>query len=71
MAEDAREPDGDEFARSGEELAGIAEWLGGAQTAGLDHAELEEQIAARAREVARLLLQEHLDLRAEREQRRG
>ena len=37
--------------------------------AGLDHAELEEQIAVRAREVARLLLQEHLDLRAAREQR--
>jgi hypothetical protein len=71
MAEDAREPDGDEFARSGEELAGITEWLGGAQAAGLDHAELEEQIASRTREVARLLLQEHLDLRAEREQRRG
>jgi hypothetical protein len=70
MAEYAREPDGDEFARSGEELAGITGWLGGAQAAGLDHAELEEQIAVRTREVARLLLQEHLDLRAERERRR-
>jgi hypothetical protein len=69
-----REPDGDGtggFARSGAELAGITEWLGGAQAAGLDHGELEEQIGLRAREVARLLLQEHLDLRAEREQRRG
>ena len=71
MAEYAREPDGDGFARSGEELAGITEWLGGAQAAGLDHAELEEQIAARTREVARLLLQALLDLRAERERRRG
>jgi hypothetical protein len=70
MAEYVREPDGEEFARSGEELAGITEWLGGAQAAGLDHAELEEQIASRTREVARLLLQEHLDLRAAREQRR-
>ncbi len=71
MAEDAREPGGGVFARSGEELAGITEWLGGVQAAGLDHGELEEQIAARTREVARLLLQEHLDLRAERERRRG
>src|SRR5579864_5046458 len=74
MAGYVREPDGDGtggFARSGAELAGITEWLGGAQAAGLDHGELEEQIGLRAREVARLLLQEHLDLRAEREQRRG
>jgi hypothetical protein len=71
MPEYAREPDGEGFARSGEELAGITGWLGGAQAAGLDHAELEEQIASRTREMARLLLQEHLDLRAAREQRRG
>ena len=70
MPEYAREPDGGGFARSGEQFAGIVGWLGGAQAAGLDHAALEEQVAARAREVARLLLQEHLDLRAERERRR-
>jgi hypothetical protein len=73
MAECERGPGGDEaggFARSGEEFAGIREWLAGAQAAGLDHAGLEEQIASRVREVQRLLLQEHLDLRAAREQRR-
>jgi hypothetical protein len=73
MPEYAPEPDGDRtggFARSVEELAGIKDWLGGAQAAELDHAGLEEQIALRIQEVERLLLQEHLDLRAEREQRR-
>jgi hypothetical protein len=72
MPEHVPEPGGDGtegFGRSGEEFAGITEWLGGAQAAELDHAGLEEQIAARTREVERLLLQEHLDLRAEREQR--
>ncbi|HEV2242874.1 MAG TPA: ISKra4 family transposase, partial [Streptosporangiaceae bacterium] len=70
MAEYVREPDGEEFAGSGEEFGEIKEWLGGAHAAELDHAGLEEQIALRIREVQRLLLQEHLDLRAAREQRR-
>jgi hypothetical protein len=72
MPEYGPEPGGDVtggFGRSGEEFAGIREWLGGADAAELDHAGLEEQIAARVREVQRLLLQEHLDLRAAREQR--
>jgi hypothetical protein len=35
------------------------------------HAELEEQAGARGRELTRLLYQDHLDLRAAREERRG
>src|SRR5262249_7609566 len=72
MSEEVSAPDGAAAggcARSGEECAGIREWLAGAQAAGLDHAGLEEEIASRVREVQRLLLQEHLDLRAAREQR--
>ena len=59
------------FARSREAFAGIEEWLEGPQAAGLEHAELEEQLAARGRELLRLQLQDHLDARAAGEQRRG
>jgi hypothetical protein len=54
------------FARSQEAFALIVGWLGGAEAAGLGHAGLEE---ARARELARLLQQDYLDLRAAQEQR--
>jgi hypothetical protein len=59
------------FARSREAFAGIEEWLEGPEAAGLEHAELEERLAARGRELLRLQLQDHLDARAAREQRRG
>jgi hypothetical protein len=42
--------------------------LSGQQTATLTHAELEELVAARGRELLRQLLQDHLDLRAAREE---
>jgi hypothetical protein len=58
------------FVCSREEFAGIERWLASPEAAGLEHAELEEQLAARGRELQRLQLQEHLDLRAAREQRR-
>jgi hypothetical protein len=58
------------FARSREAFADIEGWLDGPQAAGLEHGALEEQLEARGREVLRLLLQDHLDLRAAREQRR-
>jgi hypothetical protein len=61
---------GEEFACSGEVFGQIEEWLGSAEAAGLEHAELEEQLAARGRELQRRMLQDHLDLRAAREQRR-
>jgi hypothetical protein len=59
------------FARSREAFAGIEEWLEGPEAAGLEHAELEEQLAARGRALLRLQLQDHLDARAAGEQRRG
>ena len=58
------------FARSREAFAQAVEWLGGAQAAGLGHAALEERLEERGREMLRLLLQDHLDLRAVAEQRR-
>jgi hypothetical protein len=61
---------GEEFARSREAYAGIEEWLGGPEAVGLEHAELEEELAGRGRELQRRLLQDHLDARAAREQRR-
>jgi hypothetical protein len=64
------ERSGDEFARSGEVFAAIGGWLAGPEAAGLEHAELEEQLQARGRELLRRLLQDHLDARAAREQRR-
>jgi hypothetical protein len=45
-------------------------WLAGQEAAALTHAELEEQLGARGRELLRRLFQDHLDLRAAREQRR-
>ena len=57
------------FARSQEAFAQIEGWLDGPEAARLEHAALEEQLEARGREVLRLLLQDHLDLRAAREQR--
>ena len=49
------------FVRSREAFAHIEGWLEGAGAAGLEHAALEEELAARGREVQRLLLQDHLD----------
>ena len=59
------------FARSREAFAQAEGWLAGAGAAGLDHAALEEQLAARGREIQRLLLQDHLDARAAAEPRRA
>jgi hypothetical protein len=66
----APERGGDGFAGSREGFAQIEGWLAGAEAAGLGHAELEEQLGARGRELMRRLYQDHLDLRAAREQRR-
>lgn len=69
MPEYAREPEGDAFAQSRACFKGIKEWLSGPVAGGLTHAELEEQLGARGRELLRRLHQDHLDLRAAREQR--
>jgi len=58
------------FARPREAFAQMEGWLAGGEAAGLDHAVLEEELQVRGREIARLLLQAHLDLRAAREPRR-
>jgi hypothetical protein len=60
----------DVFGCAQQEFTQIGEWLGGPEAAALEHAGLEEGLQARGRELERLLLQAHLDLRAAREQRR-
>ncbi|SRR5216683_8413665 len=59
------------FARSREAFAQTEGWLAGPEAAGLDHAALEEELQGRGREIARLLLQDHLDARAAAEPRRA
>ena len=44
-------------------------FLDGAQAASLEHAELETQLEVRPAELVRQLMQDHLELRAQREQR--
>jgi hypothetical protein len=49
--------------------AEMEEWAAGPEAAALDHARLEKEVIARGRELERLVLQAHLDLRAAREER--
>ena len=58
------------FEQSREYYAETGEWLGSADAAGLQHAELEEQMEVRGRELVRRLVQGHLDLLAAGETRR-
>jgi hypothetical protein len=58
------------FAASGACFATIENWLAGDDSNGLEHAELEQQLEVRGRELMRLLFQDHLDLRSVREARR-
>jgi len=57
------------FAASADAFAALVAELEGPGTAGLTTCELEDLLAERGREVQRQLLQDHLDLRAEREER--
>jgi hypothetical protein len=57
------------FSGAREQFAETEEWLAG-EAAGLQHAELEEQLGARGRELMRRLFQGHLDLLAAGEERR-
>lgn len=57
------------FAAAREQFATILGWLDGEASSGLDHAELEGQLDVAGRELLRLLLQDHVDLRAVREGR--
>jgi hypothetical protein len=57
------------FARAREAFAEAEGWLSGPGAAGLGHAALEKGIAARGREIQRLLLQDHLSALAAAEPR--
>jgi hypothetical protein len=57
------------FTGARECFAETEEWLAG-EAAGLQHAELEEQLEVRGRELMRRLFQGHLDVAAAREERR-
>lgn len=58
----------DPFAASAELFTTLAGELGGDEAAGLTAAELEDLVDGRGRELLRQLLQDHLDLRAAREE---
>ena len=64
-------PTDEAFAGSHEQFETIVGWLAGDDAAGLTHGELEEQLDACGRQLLRRLLQDHLDVRADREQRIG
>lgn len=59
----------DRFRASRDCVGELLGWLEGADSASLSHGELEEQVERRGRELQRLMLQDHLDLRALREAR--
>jgi hypothetical protein len=58
----------DPFAASADLFTALTDELAGAEAAGLTEYELEELVDGRGREVLRQLLQDHLDLRAAREE---
>ena len=55
------------FDESRERFETILAWLSGPESAGLTHAELEARLQVASRELFCQLVQDHLDLRAERE----
>ena len=59
----------DAFGGSRQCFEEIAGWLDGPEAATLTHAEIEDQLDRRGRELLRRMFQEHLELRAVREQR--
>ena len=59
----------DAFGRSRERFEQIVGWLDAQEAAGLEHGELESWLETEGRELVRCLFQDHLDLRAGREQR--
>jgi hypothetical protein len=65
----ATSPDAAAFGGSRASFEKIVGWLEGADAATLTHGELEDDLDHRGRELLRRLLQDHLDLRARREQR--
>jgi hypothetical protein len=64
-------PSGDgAFAESWERFGELAGWMESEEAAGLQHAELEEQLEIRGRDLMRQMFQDRLDLSAAREERR-
>ena len=61
--------DEDGFARSRARFEEVVGFLDGDGAAALSHAELEDRLGTEGRELLRLLYQDHLDLRAQREPR--
>jgi len=57
-----------DFAGSREQFDQLLGFLDGTDAAAMAHAHLEEQLSSRGRQLLKLLLQDHLDLRASREQ---
>jgi hypothetical protein len=70
MQEYVPAPGGEEFTQARECYGELEEWLAGQAAAGLQHAELEDELGVRGRELLRWLFQGHLDLLAAREVRR-
>jgi hypothetical protein len=58
------------FSTSRDRFEQVCSFLGDHEAASLTHGELEQQLSVDLRELVRLLYQDHLDLRAAREQRR-
>jgi len=58
------------FAESGKCFRELEEWAASEEAAGLQHADLEEQLEARGRELLRRLFQDRLDASAAAEERR-
>jgi len=58
------------FAESRKCFGELEDWMASQEAAGLQHAELEEQLAVRGRELLRRLFQDRLDLTAVQEERR-
>ncbi len=67
----AAEPAGGAFAQSRAYYGELEAWLSGEEAGQLRHADLEEQLQDRGRELLRRMHQDHLDLLAAREQRRA
>src|SRR5262245_29741962 len=57
------------FTASREHFDALVAFLGGQASSELTHAQLEERLAVAGRELTRLLLQDHVDVRAAREER--
>jgi hypothetical protein len=66
---DTDDVEGDGFAASRERFEQVEGFLDSGQAAGLTHAQLEDQLDARGRQLVRQLFQDHVDLRAHREPR--